>query len=109
MPTSTTTGRGSRSTMRWRSNAGSRSPERRQHALPIDLDRAQRVGARVVGQHHDVGPELLDLADALGVVLGVRGDDEGLPELVVRHVALALLVHRARVVPVIRVELVWLG
>ncbi len=52
--------------------------------------------------------ELLDLADPLGVQLGVRADDERLAQVVVGDLPLALLVHRLRVVPVVGVELIGL-
>src|SRR5215218_2119355 len=86
--------------------------QRGQHLLAVDLDGGDRTPARparVVLQHEHGRAELLELAQALDVVLGVRADDGVLGELVVGHLPLAVLVHLLRLVPVALVVVLGLG
>src|SRR5215208_4879005 len=88
------------------------APQRGEHTLPVDLDRGDRAPARrarVVLEHDDRRTELLELAQALDVVLGIRADDRVLRELLVGHLLLAVLVHLPRLVPVARVVVLGLG
>src|SRR4051812_18803953 len=73
----------------------------RQDLLAVDAQCLVGRLARRVLQADDRRAELLDLCDALAVLLRVGADDVGLPECVVGDLALGLLVHRLRVVPVV--------
>src|SRR5829696_3915148 len=73
--------------------SGADGEERRKHSLGVTTDRAVGVGPRDVHQRHRGRAELLSLADALDVMLGVGGDDQRLAQLLVGDLALAVLVH----------------
>src|SRR3954454_5017997 len=81
--------------------------QRRQHLLAVGPDRAHRVGLADELQADDrPALDLLDLADALDVLLGIRGDDEALlGELLVAHLLVGAALHVGRVGDLVAVDL----
>src|SRR3954453_12911000 len=81
--------------------------QRGQHLLAVGPDRAHRVGLADELQADDrPALDLLDLADALDVLLGIRGDDEALlGELLVAHLLVGAALHVGRVGDLVAVDL----
>src|SRR5688572_4476059 len=80
-----------------------------QHALSVGADRAQGVGVPDQLQAHAARAGVWDLADALGVRVGVGAHDEALlGELVVAELLVGQALHLGGVVDVVAVDLVHL-